>query len=77
MLVGRHLDGIRCHQILTTLTKEKTQRLFMFREFEKIAEKETPGVSFFVKLCLSSPKKYKTILERTARPMWSRSTFRK
>ena len=31
----------------------------MFREFEKTAEKETPGMSFFVKLCLSGPKKYK------------------
>jgi len=47
----------------------KTQRLFMFREFEKTAEKETPGVSFFVKLCLASPKRYKTMLERTARPL--------
>jgi len=77
MLVGRHLDGIRCHQILTSLTKGKTRHLFMFREFEKTAEKKTPGGSFFVKLCLSGPKKYKTIPERTARPMWSRSTFRK
>ena len=45
--------------------KGKTWRLFMFREFEKTTEKKTPGVSFFVKLCLSSPKKYKTMLERT------------
>ena len=48
--------------------KGRTRRLFMFREFEKTAEKKTPGGHFFVKLCLSSPKKYKTMLERTARP---------
>jgi len=46
--------------------KGKTRRLFMFREFEKTTEKKTPGGSFFVNLCLSSPKKYKTMLERTA-----------
>ena len=57
--------------------KGRTRRLFMFREFEKTAEKETPGVSFFVKLCLSGPKKYKIIPERTARPLRSRSTFHK
>jgi len=55
--------------------KGRTRRLFMFREFEKTAEKKTPGGSFFVNLCLSSPKKYKTMLERTARPLRSRSTF--
>jgi hypothetical protein len=57
--------------------KGRTRRLFMFREFEKTAEKETPGVSFFVKLCLSGPKKYKIMPERTARPLRSRSTFHK
>ena len=57
--------------------KGKTRRLFMFREFEKVAEKETPGGRFFVQLCLSSPKKYKTMLERTARSLRSRSSFRK
>ena len=46
--------------------KGRTRRLFMSREFEKTVEKKTPGVSFFVKLCLASPKKYKTMLERTA-----------
>ena len=55
--------------------KGRTRRLFMFREFEKTAEKETPGMSFFVKLCLSGPKKYKIIPERTARSLRSRSTF--
>jgi len=40
--------------------------LFMFREFEKDMEKKTPRGSFFLGLCLSSPKKYKTMLERTA-----------
>jgi len=55
--------------------KGRTRRLFMFREFEKTAEKKTPGGSFFVKLCLSSPKKYKTMLERTARSLQLRSTF--
>ena len=49
--------------------KGRTRRLFMFREFEKTAEKETPGMSFFVKLCLSGPKKYKIIPERTARSL--------
>ena len=49
--------------------KGRTRRLFLFRESEKTAEKKTPGGSFFVKLCLSSPKKYKTMLERTARPI--------
>ena len=55
--------------------KGRTRRLFMFREFEKTAEKETPGMSFFVKLCLPGPKKYKIIPERTARSLRSRSTF--
>jgi len=55
--------------------KGKAQRLFMFREFEKTAEKKTLGGSFFIKLCLASPKKYKTMLERTARSLRSRSTF--
>jgi len=55
--------------------KGKTRRLFMFREFEKTAEKKTPGGSFFVKLCLASPKKYKIMLERTARSLRPRSTF--
>ena len=55
--------------------KGRTRRLFMFREFEKTAEKETLGMSFFVKLCLSGPKKYKIIPERTARSLRSRSTF--
>lgn len=53
----------------------RTRRLFMFRESEKTTEKETPGGSFFVKLCLSSPKKYKIMLERTARSTWPRITF--
>ena len=37
--------------------KGKTRRLFLFRESEKNAEKETPGGCFFVQLCLSGPKK--------------------
>ena len=49
--------------------KGRTQRLFMFREFEKTAKKETPGMSFFVNLCLSGSKKYKIIPERTARSL--------
>ena len=48
--------------------KGRTRRLFLFRESEKSAEKKTPGGSFFIKLCLSIPKKYKTMLERTTRP---------
>jgi len=55
--------------------RRTTRHLFTFREFEKTAEKETHGVSFFIKLCLSSPKKYKTMLERTAWPLRSRSNF--
>ena len=55
--------------------KGRTRRLFLFREFEKTAEKETPGGCFFVKLCLPSPKKYKMMLERTARSLQPRSTF--
>ena len=53
----------------------RTRRIFIFREFEKTAEKKTPGGSFFVNLCLPNPKKYKTMLERTARPLRTRSTF--
>jgi len=34
-----------------------TRRLFMFREFEKTAEKETPGVSFFRKVVSLEPEK--------------------
>ena len=77
MLEECHFDNARCHQVFNEPDKGKTRRLFLFRESEKTAEKETPGGSFFVKLCLSSPKKYKTMLERTARPLRSRSTFRK
>ena len=47
----------------------------MFREFENTAEKETPRVSFFVKLCLPSPKKYKIILERTALSFTTKEYF--
>ena len=39
--------------------KGRTRRPFMFREFEKTAEKETPGVSFFVKLSLELEKSIK------------------
>ena len=59
------------------LDKGGARRLFMFREFEKTAEKETPGGCFFVKLFLSSPRKHKTMLERTARSLRPRSTFHK
>ena len=75
MLDVRHFDNTRCHQVFNELDKGKTRHLFLFRESEKNAEKETPGGSFFVQLCLSSPKKYKTMLERTARPLQPRSTF--
>jgi len=38
----------------------------MFRGFEKDTEKKTPRGSLFINLRLSSLKKYKIILERTA-----------
>ena len=75
MLEECHFDNVRCHQVFNEPDKGKTRRLFSFRESEKTAEKETPGGSFFVQLCLSSPKKYKTVLERTARLLQPRSTF--
>jgi len=37
--------------------KGRTQRLFMFREFEKTAEKETPGGALFRKVVSCEPKK--------------------
>ena len=75
MLEECHFDGVRCHQVFNEPDKGKTRRLFLFRESEKTAKKETPGGSFFVQLRLSSPKKYKTMLERTARSLQPRSTF--
>ena len=77
MLEECHFNNVRCHQGFNEPDKGKTQRLFLFRESEKTAEKKTPGGSFFVQLCLSSPKKYKIMLERTARLVWSRSNFHK
>ena len=37
--------------------KGKTRRLFMFREFEKTAEKETPGGVLFRKVVSLEPEK--------------------
>ena len=66
MLVKHHFNGIQCHQVLTSLTEKELGVFSCFGEFQKTAEKKTLGVSFFVKFCLSSPKKYKTMLKRTA-----------
>ena len=57
MLDACHVDNIRCHRVFNEPDKGGTRLLFLFRESEKKAEKETPGGSFFVQLCLSSPKK--------------------
>ena len=57
MLEECHIDDVRCHQVFNKPGKGKTWRLFLFRESEKTAEKETPGGVLFRAVVSLEPEK--------------------